>query len=63
LRHGNPNNLSINLDTARASSRFKVADDGKGFDPAQLDRSGSGYRACDNGYALFTRLYDFQRTR
>jgi signal transduction histidine kinase len=42
LRHGNPNNLSINLDYGTRVVALTVADDGKGFDPAQLDRSGFG---------------------
>lgn len=42
LRHGNPNNLSINLDYGTRVVALTVSDDGKGFDPAQLDRSGFG---------------------
>ena len=42
LRHGNPNSLRITLDYGARVVTLTVVDDGKGFDPLQLDRSGFG---------------------
>ncbi len=42
LRHGNPGNLWINLDYRGGVILLTVADDGTGFDPSRLDRSGFG---------------------
>jgi signal transduction histidine kinase len=42
LRHANPNNLCITLDYGAGAVSLTVVDDGKGFDPMQLDRSGFG---------------------
>jgi len=42
LRHGNPSNLRINLDYRDRVILLTVMDDGAGFDPSRLDRSGFG---------------------
>src|SRR6266542_2774095 len=42
LRHGDPKNLRITLDCGTRLVELTVVDDGKGFDPLQLDRSGFG---------------------
>ena len=42
LRHGNPSNLRINLDYRGRVILLTVMDDGTGFDPSRLDRSGFG---------------------
>ena len=42
LRHGNPSSLRITLDYGARAVTLSVADDGEGFDPTHLDRSGFG---------------------
>jgi signal transduction histidine kinase len=42
LRHGSPKNLRIALDYGARMVILTVVDDGSGFDPTQLDRSGFG---------------------
>jgi len=42
LRHGNPTKLLINLEYGARAILLTVIDDGGGFDPSQLDRSGFG---------------------
>jgi len=42
LRHGNPKSLQVTLDYGARAVTLAVMDDGSGFDPAQLDRSGFG---------------------
>jgi signal transduction histidine kinase len=42
LRHGNPTKLLINLEYGARAILLTVIDDGDGFDPSQLDRSGFG---------------------
>jgi signal transduction histidine kinase len=42
LRHGNPKGLRITLDYGARAVMLTVMDNGRGFDPSQLDRSGFG---------------------
>jgi signal transduction histidine kinase len=42
LRHARPRHLRVTLDYGPAATRLTVRDDGGGFDPTQLDRSGFG---------------------